>query len=365
MPPAKIRAGLFGAGAFGRFLLHALRDSEDLAVVALANRTFERGVSAAAEFGVPNVHRSYESMLADPEVDAIVVATPPSDHAAAVLSALAAGKHVFVEKPLATGVESAERIVSVAAARGLRVAVDYPMIYTPLVQAMLLFRSSRLAGPLLRIAVENIASCEGLDDDHWFWNRNLSGGIFIEHAVHFFDWCGSLAAQPVAVSAMTAMNGIREDRVFAAVNHADGVLATYLHAFITTPQNERTTTRLAFESLDVTLEGWIPTVLRLSGPASVVATTAIRRMLHRSVESVPHGSEGFIFDAGPKATAYELGIRAAAADFARAIREPDHVPRNDVTQAIGSLRVAVAARDAAASGLSQLLPQPSGIQARS
>src|SRR5579872_1605888 len=168
MPQAKLRIGLYGAGAFGRFLLHAMRECGDVSVVALTSRTHTRARDAAEEFGVDTVHCSYESLLADGGVDAIVVATPPADHGPAVLSALAAGKHVFVEKPLATELEAAERIMRVASARGLRVATDYPMIYTPLVQAMGLFRSARLAGPLLRIAVENIASCKGLDDDHWF-----------------------------------------------------------------------------------------------------------------------------------------------------------------------------------------------------
>ncbi|MDQ6781503.1 MAG: Gfo/Idh/MocA family oxidoreductase [Candidatus Eremiobacteraeota bacterium] len=355
MPLAKLRAGLYGAGAFGRFLLQTLRDSEDLQITALANRTYERGLSAAREYGISTVHRSYEALLSDEALEAIIVATPPADHGVAVLSAVQAGKHVFVEKPLAITLESAQRILQAAAGRARRVAIDYPMIYTPLVEAMQLFRSSRLAGRLIRVALENVASCEGLEDDHWFWNRNLSGGIFVEHGVHFFDWCGALLAEPTLITAMTAVNGLREDRVFAAVQHADGALATYFHAFITTPKNERTRTMIAFESLDVTLDGWIPTVMRLAGPSAVVATTTIRRMLHRSVESTPHADAGFIFNAGPKQEVYANGVRAAASDFVRAVREPGYIPRNDVTRAYESLRVAVAARTAAANGISEKL----------
>lgn len=355
MQPAKLRTGLYGAGAFGRFLLQTLRDSEDLEISALANRTYERGLSTAREFGIGSVHRSYEALLSDETLDAVIVATPPADHGTAVLSAIQAGKHVFVEKPLATTLESAQRILQAAAGSSRRVAIDYPMIYTPLVEAMQLFRGSRLAGRLLRISSDNIASCEGLEDDHWFWDRTLSGGIFVEHGVHFFDWCGALLDEPALVSAMAAVNGVREDRVFAAVQHADGALATYFHAFITTPKNERTRTTIAFESLDVTLDGWIPTVMRLAGPSAVVATTTIRRMVHRSVKSIPHADAGFLFNAGSKHQVYADGVRAAAADFARAVREPAYIPRNDVTRAYESLRVAVAARTAAANGISERL----------
>lgn len=350
-----MRAGLYGTGAFGRFLLESLSDSASMRVEALANRTAARGAVVAREYGIERRYDTYEELLADPALEAIIIATPPADHGAAALAALSAGKHIFIEKPLATTLEAADRILAGAAAAHRRVAVDYPLMYTPLVEGLRQFRTSQLCGKLLRISVENIASCDGLDDDHWFWNKELSGGIFVEHGVHFFDWCGALAGAARQVSALTFLNGKREDRVFAAVDHAGGALATYFHAFVTSPENERTRAVISFESVDAVVDGWVPLVLRMYGPSAAVATTTIRRMLDRSVESIPDASAGFAFSSGDKQQAYGRAVRAAVEDFARAVHDPSYVPRNDATRAYASLQVAVAAREAAATGVTQLI----------
>lgn len=354
-----LRAGLYGAGAFGRFIIEALADSDAIRVSALASRTPERASTAASERGISRVHETFDQLIADRELDVVILATPPAEHGPQTLAALGAGKHVFVEKPMATVLEFAERIIDVANTRKLVVAVDYPMLYTPLVEAVTLFAKSKLVGPLLRISVENIASRQGLDDTHWFWNKELSGGIFVEHGVHFFDWCGRIAGDARRVAALTLnASGGREDRVFAAVEHAPGAIASYYHAFVTQPQMERTRTVLSFESVDLILDGWIPHLLRLRGQGAAVGTTTIRRMMSRSVASVPDASAGFIFDAGPKQALYASGVRAAIEDMARSVRDPGYVARNDARRALPSLQVALAARDAARTGSAVNLSPP-------
>jgi len=346
-----VRAGLYGAGAFGTYVAGALAGSLSVRVVAVASRTPARASALARDEGVSRTHESYERLLADPEIELIILATPPGEHGPQALAALQAGKHVFVEKPLATSLDMAEAIIREAKAHNLIVAVDYPMLYTPLVEAAVLFNSSRLVGPLLRISVENIASCQGLDDAHWFWDKDLSGGIFVEHGVHFFDWCGRLAGDARQVVALASTHGVREDQVVALVQHAGDVVASYHHSFVTRPENERTQTVLSYEGVDVVLDGWIPTRLHMRGPSAAIATTTVRRMLHRSVESIPDARVGFFFDAGRKATVYASGVRAAAEDMARAIRVSGHVARNDAQRTLPSLRVAVAAREAASTGV--------------
>jgi len=359
----QLKAGLYGTGAFGRFIIEALAQSEVIRVSALASRTPQRASAAAAQHGISRVHQTFEQLITDPDLDVIILATPPAEHGPQTLAALGADKHVFVEKPMATTLEFAERVIDAASARTLVVAVDYPMLYTPLVEAVTLFAKSQLVGPLLRISVESIASSQGLDDSHWFWNKEISGGIFVEHGVHFFDWCGRIAGDAQRVVALTCSSGplgplardaskVREDRVFAAVEHVQGAIASYYHAFVTQPQMERTRSVLSFESVDLILDGWIPNLLRLHGQGAAVGTTTIRRMMGRSVASVPDASAGFIFDAGPKQVLYASAVRAAIEDMARSIREPGYIARDDVRRALPSLQVAVAAREAARIGRS-------------
>jgi len=108
-----LRAGLYGAGAFGRFVVRALATNLWVRVTAVASRTQARATALARDEGIDRAHASYESLLGDPELDLVVIATPPSEHAAQALAALSAGKHVLLEKPLATTLEDAERLVEV------------------------------------------------------------------------------------------------------------------------------------------------------------------------------------------------------------------------------------------------------------
>jgi predicted dehydrogenase len=255
--------------------------------------------------------------------------------------------------------EVAERIIDVASTRNLVVGIDYPMLYTPVVEAVSLFAKSRLSGPLLRLSIENVASCEGLDDQHWFWDEAISGGILVEHGVHFFDWCGRIATSPLRVIAYETSSDTasRKDRALAVVEHERGILASYYHAFVTKPDMERTRTVISFESVDLIIDGWIPTTLHLRGHGAAVATTTMRRMMSRSVASVSDAS-GFVFDAGPKEMLYRQGIRAGAEDLARSIREPEYVARNDARNTLAGLRVALAARDAAQKAIAINLVSP-------
>src|SRR6516225_1287513 len=258
-----LRAGLYGAGAFGRFVVQAVAPSSAAHFCAVASRTKAHAETLADAQGIGHVHASLTSLLEDPDIDLIAIATPPAEHADQTEAALAAGKHVMVEKPLATTVEDAERLIAAAASRNLVLAVNHPMLYTSLIEGLTIFNASRLVGPLLRIAVENIASCEGLGDGHWFWDRRLSGGIFVEHGVHFFDWCGRLAGDPKRAIALTMTHGSREDQVFAALQHDTGALTSHHHAFVATRATERTRTTVSYEGVDVILDGWIPTRMHM------------------------------------------------------------------------------------------------------
>lgn len=295
-------------------------------------------------------------MLARGDLDAIFIANPPFRHGPDALAALDAGKHAFVEKPLATNVDQGAIVLAKAALHDRVVGIDYPMPHTAVVRALHAIAGSGVGGPLLRVAVENVASCEGLADDHWFWNPASSGGILVEHGVHFFDWCGSLLGAPELVWGWSAHNGTREDRAFAAVSHAGGALATYYHAFVATSASERTRASLAFDTLDVEVEGWIPNVLRLSGPSAKDAATVVRNLGEPVLKDIAAGGGRFAFDAGPKALAYASGVQDAARDFARAALDRSHARLVDDRRALESLRVADAARRAAAVGVPQRIP---------
>lgn len=110
----RIRIGVIGLGRFGEVHCEALANLPGVELFALCTRNEERLRQVADRFGVTRTYTDYREMLADPEVDGVSVVTMWEQHAAPVLDALAAGKHVFVEKPLASTAADCEAIVRAA-----------------------------------------------------------------------------------------------------------------------------------------------------------------------------------------------------------------------------------------------------------
>ena len=88
-------------------------------IVAIASRDAELARDAAANFGIPNAHGSYEALLLDPDVDAVYIPLPNHLHAEWTIAAVGAGKHVLCEKPLAMTAADAERMIEAADAAGV------------------------------------------------------------------------------------------------------------------------------------------------------------------------------------------------------------------------------------------------------
>lgn len=99
-------------------MLSALRSARGAELLAIASRDAARAQALAVQFGVPRVHRDYAALLADPEVEAVYLPLPNSLHREWALRALAAGKHVLCEKPLALNAVEAEEMAAGAARSG-------------------------------------------------------------------------------------------------------------------------------------------------------------------------------------------------------------------------------------------------------
>jgi xylose dehydrogenase (NAD/NADP) len=117
---AKVRWGVLSTAGIGRVLIEASRTATHAEVVAVAGRDADRARAFAAEQGLAASFGSYEELLAAEAVDAVYVPLPVSLHAEWTVRALAAGKHVLCEKPLATSREDAARCFDAAEAAGRR-----------------------------------------------------------------------------------------------------------------------------------------------------------------------------------------------------------------------------------------------------
>ena len=319
-----------------------------------------------------------ERLLADPRVAVVAIATPPADHARTALAALGAGRHVFCEKPLATSLEDASAVLAAAAGPGSpRLTVDYVLRRNPL-YALLARLQRALLGPLRRFAFENLASDEHLEPGHWFWDRQVSGGIAVEHGVHFFDagaWL--LGSQPELVQALEAgrPDG-RVDTMLATARHPGGATASYAHSFTRPQRAESQWTTLDWGELaDGRLYGWIPVELELdvrtdgAGLAAVQALTTDQRAALAVPGYRPSGAERITLELASrgqpgrwdlrlratlgghaaKGRVYRESVRAGLADLLGAVTTGTP-PSVSPADAWTSLATALAAQHAATTG---------------
>src|SRR5437764_4473639 len=264
MDDGAIRLGVSGCGGFGLFGRQHFPQGSGVTVVALPGTHRPAALAAAARFGLENVDDLGELLRRD-DVDLVYIATPPFLHHAQALAALAAGKHVIVEKPLALTVGQADELLAVARERDRLLVANLMQRYNPLFDAVRRLVEARVLGEVLHGSFENYASDENLPAGHWFWDRSKSGGIFVEHGVHFFDlfagWLGPgrVEAAQVGVRPGTAI----EEHVHATVRYGGAALVNFYHGFHQAGRMDRQELRLVFERGDVTLSDWVPTRARI------------------------------------------------------------------------------------------------------
>src|SRR6185437_11059122 len=123
--------GIVGLGWWGTTLVESLRSSETLRFVAAFNRSRSPRSQDFAAAHALRLHDSYEGLLADSAVDAVVLATPPAGHSEQILAAVVAGKHVFCEKPFVMSADEARRCLAAAKARGVTIGVGYNRRFHP------------------------------------------------------------------------------------------------------------------------------------------------------------------------------------------------------------------------------------------
>ncbi len=114
-----LRWGILGTGSIAHKFAQALRETPAARLVAVGSRGRESAERFAAECGGARAHGGYAALIADPEVEAVYVATPHPSHAELAIAAARAGKHVLCEKPLTLNLADSERVVAAARAAGV------------------------------------------------------------------------------------------------------------------------------------------------------------------------------------------------------------------------------------------------------
>lgn len=221
-----LRVGIIGLGRAG-WDIHARALAllpAHYRVAAGCDQDAGRREGFAAAFGARS-HPGPEALLADPEVDLVVVASPSHLHADQACAALAAGKDVVCEKPMARNPAEAARMVAAARAAGRMLTVFHNQRYLPCVRQLRAVVASGVLGRLLLVRISRTAFARRWD---WQTLRRCGGGMLANYGSHALDCAlalGALAPGPVRVAAHLDRGlwlGDAEGHVLATLRSGDG-----------------------------------------------------------------------------------------------------------------------------------------------
>lgn len=216
----RLAVAFVGAGHYATAaLIPAFKEAGAL-LRTVASRSGVSGVHAGRKYGFERATTDVTGVLADPAIDAVVIATRHDSHARLACQALAAGKHVFVEKPLAL---TREQLAEVARAydqrkEGLLLTVGFNRRFAPQVRKM----KALLANAPQPKAFVMTVNAGAVPSGHWTLDRDVGGGRVVGEACHHIDLLRFLADSPIAGFQAAGT----EDAAHVTLSFADGSLGT-------------------------------------------------------------------------------------------------------------------------------------------
>ncbi len=363
-----IRIAVIGAGGFAQFAVAELVKIPLVKVVGVYDENTGNATRLKQIDASITVYNSFEELYATPSIDLVYIATPPYLHYEQSKAALLAGKHVICEKPAALKLAHALELRTLAAERQLLFVVNLMQRYNPLYQTVAALVHQNVLGNFLHGFFENYASDEMLTEQHWFWDEQKSGGIFIEHGVHFFDMFSGWLGEGTIVAAQKLQRPGHQnvwDKVQAIVLYTNG-LVNFYHGFDQPKIMDRQEMRLLFERGEITLYEWVPTRLNMTAICSEVELQTLTSLFpgatihileHFQTPSISRGNFKEITyqykirldtgDAVQKQTLYQELVTAMFKDQIAWVKDRTHVRKINQDNAVNSLALAEDAENSA------------------
>jgi predicted dehydrogenase len=210
LEPSMVRAAIVGLGRWGRSLVTSVQGkSDDIHFVLAHTRTRASAEGFCREKGV-QLTDSYEAILADRSIDAVVLATPHSQHEAQVKQAIAAGKHVFVEKPITLTRASADAVVAAARQAGRVLAVGFTRRFHPSIgEVRARLKDGRLGTLVAMVGQHTTSTGHFIAPENWRADPAESpGGALTAVGVHLLDHMIEFAGEVRDVLCATKRYGI-------------------------------------------------------------------------------------------------------------------------------------------------------------
>jgi predicted dehydrogenase len=235
-----LRFGLIGCGRVAPRHAQSLQQLPGARLVAVADVKASRAGHFAQEYGAAP-YTDYRALLDRADIDAVSICVPSGLHAQVALDAIAAGKHVLVEKPIAITLVDADRMIAAAHAAGRTLAVVLQNRYNhPMQQVRDLIDAGRLGKLYLGNACVRWYRPQSYYEDGWHGTWAMDGGALMNQSIHHVDalqWFLGPVHSVYAYTATLAHRMEAEDVGVAVVRFTSGALATIEGSTLTWPQN--------------------------------------------------------------------------------------------------------------------------------
>jgi predicted dehydrogenase len=264
-----IRWGIIATGGIARAFARDLTLLPDARLVAVGSRSAGTADAFADEFDVPNRHGSYQSLVEDPEVDAVYVSTPHPGHYDAAMRAIRAGKAVLVEKPFTIDADEAGELIAAARDGGTFLMEAMWTRFLPdMVRVREILREGTL-GEIVSVTAEHGQWFE-LDPEFRLFKPELGGGALLDLGIYPVSFASLVLGTPRKVTAVS-------DPAFTGVDAQTSMIFQYdggAHAVLTTTSYALTGNAAAINGTRARLElagtFYRPTTFRVIGRDDVV-----------------------------------------------------------------------------------------------
>jgi predicted dehydrogenase len=209
---------VIGYGYWGPNILRNYLELPSAHVKWLCDTRPEAGAKATSRFPTVRFTTSYDEVLADPEVEAVLIVTPISTHHTLSMMALKAGKHVFVEKPMATSVAECDEMAAAADERGLVLMVGHTFVFSPPVRAVKRLIDSGELGDIYFVTSSRVNLGLHQSDVSVIWDLVPHDASILHY------WLGEAPSAVSAIGRSCINNGI-SDVAFLNLRYPSGVVA--------------------------------------------------------------------------------------------------------------------------------------------
>jgi predicted dehydrogenase len=256
-----VRWGVVGPGRIAGKVVPDFAHVPGAELVAVASRSAERAATFAAEHHIPRTHDSYAAILADPDVDALYIATPHPQHRAIALAALRAGKAILVEKAFTVTPAATREIAELAARTGVFAMEGMWTRFQPAIVRLCELVADGAIGGVRSVAAD-LGVRPPVDPTDRFYNPEIGGGALFDVGVYPISFAQMLLGVPESVAATGALAATGVDAEEAVLlGFPGGRSATLLSSLLSPSPGQARVFGTA---------GWIDVLPRFHHPDTIV-----------------------------------------------------------------------------------------------